>query len=483
MIVVWSEAEGAAAARAGVKVLSLTQHPLQRAGARTAAVLAGRDRPDDVTVTDLDGVAAAIVADVVRAAVADRESPSYDWWKVLYALFPNSKPTHAGRSRDATVLTPEVQQFFALDQADAALRPCTFCGSATAVLWSKSMLPMFDARMYPNTLPPRTAGWPVCRGCRVALWAMPYGAAVTVGGATVLTCDDDAVERSFAATNCERTARIRRVGFTSAAGASAEAVALRALRERAASGGNPVTTTLWAFKTDNREPWLRVTQTRLAVVNFLRALPAETEADRGWLRLQRTATKGSAEGAVVQDGRDVVAKMLFEPANQCRDKLLSELSARGEAVEKLSGRALRDWRALYALYLKEMCGMDPGVLKPVTELLVEWITAEKNPRGRFNDYRRVAGRTFQLQDLLMEAVARLLLDGRRPPDITDVTGLLFAPTSEGRHLRGQLFFEVATGLVARDARIGTRVKDDTDAERDGPLVGFDPFDDEDGAYT
>jgi CRISPR-associated protein Cst1 len=127
--------------------------------------------------------------------------------------------------------------------------------------------------------------------------------------------------------------------------------------------------------------------------------------------------------------------------------------------------------------------MDPGVLKPVTELLVEWITAEKNPRGRFNDYRRVAGRTFQLQDLLMEAVARLLLDGRRPPDITEVTGRLFAPTSEGRHLRGQLFFEVATGLVARDAPIGTRIKDDSDAEQDGPLVGFDPFDDEDGAYA
>ncbi len=461
-----------------IGALPLTHHPLQRTGARAVTILAKRDRPDDVTPPDLDEVAALIVKDVVRAAVASKEDPAYDWWKILYALFPNAKPTHASRPRDPAVLTPAVEELFAEEQTGMVLRPCTFCGSAASTLWSKSMLPMFDTTKFVNTLPPRTAGWPVCRACRIALWAMPYGAAVTAGSATVLTCDNDAVEHEFVVTNCERTARIRQTGFSSLpSNASPEWITLETLREHAFS--HPAATTLWMFKNDNQDPWLRVTETRLAVVNFLQVLPSDRDANRGWKRLQRVSTRVSPEGTVTHHGRDVVAKMLFDSANQRRDKLLSELFARGQDVEKFSGRTLRDWRALYALYLKEMCGMDPGVLKPVAELLVEWITAEENPRGRFNEYRRVAGRTFQLQDLLMNAVARLLLDGRRPPDVNKVTGLLLAPTSEGRYLRGQLFFDVAAGLVARDVKIGTRHTDETDTEPDGSLVGVDRHDDED----
>ncbi|WP_250290719.1 hypothetical protein [Frankia sp. CiP1_Cm_nod1] len=467
------------------------------------AFLAGRGHPADVTLTDLDDVAAKLVRDVVRASTADKNHPAYDWWKVLYALFPNAKPTHASRPRDAAVLTGEVERFFAVEQADATLRPCVFCGVPAGVLWSKSMLPMFDTTKFLNTLPPRTVGWPVCRACRIAVWAMPYGAAVTAGSATVLTCDSDAVERDFVAKNRERAARIQQTGFSSLpSNASPEAVTVWALRTYATrpdTEPRPVTTTLWMFKNDNQEPWLRVTATRLAVVGFLRALPADTSANRGWRQLQRALTRRAADGTVARDGRDAIARTLFEPVNDQRDRLLSELFNRRDSVEKTSAATLRDWRALSALYLKEMCGMDAGELKPVTELLVDWITAERNPRGRFNEYRRVAGRAFALQRLLMEASARLLLDGAHPSDITGVTGALFASSPQGWRLRGQLFFEVVAALVARGAQIGQKNtadadgtdpdadSDDSDAQ-DGSLVGFGPDpdeddDDSDGGYA
>jgi CRISPR-associated protein Cst1 len=460
--------------------LALTAHPLQRTGAWAVAVLAGRGHPDEVTTADLDAVTARIVRDVVRAATAGKDQPAYDWWKVLYALFPNAKPTHASRPRDAAVLTGEVQQFFAADRAEDLPLRCVFCGATAGTLWSKSMLPMFDTTKFRNTLPPGTVGWPVCRACRIAVWAMPYGAAVTAGSATVLTCDDDTIERKLAADNCDRAARIQQVGFSSLpSNASPEAVTLWALRNyatRPEATSRPVATTLWMFKNDNQEPWLRVTATRLAVVGFLRALPTEPAAERGWRRLQHALTRRAADGTVGRNGRDVVARTLFEPVNAHRDRLLVELFNRRDAVEKTSGSTLRAWRALSALYLREMCGMDTGDLKPVTRLLVDWIMAEKNPRGRFNEYRKVAGRTSGLQRLLMEASARLLLDGHRPSDITGVTGLLFASTAQGWQLRGQLFFEVVAELVVREAAIGTRTageSDDSD-DPDEPLVGVGP---------
>jgi CRISPR-associated protein Cst1 len=73
---------------AGVPLL-LTAHPLQRCGARAVALLAGRSAPAGVTVADLDAVADRLTGDVARASVAPKDSGAYDWWKVLFALYPN----------------------------------------------------------------------------------------------------------------------------------------------------------------------------------------------------------------------------------------------------------------------------------------------------------------------------------------------------------------------------------------------------------
>ncbi|SNQ48630.1 conserved hypothetical protein [Frankia canadensis] len=456
--------------------LALTEHPLQRAGARAIVALADVTEADRIDADALDRVAARIVGDVVEAAVTDRNSAAYDWWKILFAMYPNAKPTHAKRSQNRAELASEVGSYFAPDPVDdaAVSRPCAFCGGTTTVLWAKSTLPMFDTTKALNTLPPSLAGWPVCRPCRLAMWAMPYGASLTLGSATVLSCDNAEIERDFTAVNLDRSRKIRQVGVDGVpATATPERVALHALERHALD--RPVAATLWSFKNDNQEPWLRVSETRIAVVSFLYALRRDGEARAGWMTLRRRLTKKGRDGSTVQNGLDILARALFASANSRTDRILYYLSEQAGDLSRIPASTIRHWRALHALYLKEMHGVDGADLQPVTTLLADWITQEKNPRGRFNEYCRAAGRGYSLQRLLMQATARLFLDGRQPADITRVTErLLHGP--QGYQLRGQLFFEVAAELVRRQAAIGQKSGDEPEGGEDDPDAPLIPLD-------
>ncbi|MGH3932656.1 MAG: hypothetical protein ACRDTF_22085 [Pseudonocardiaceae bacterium] len=462
------------------KPLMMTGHPVQRCGAWAVTLLADREHPDEVSVDDLESVAGQLVDDVVRAAIAAKDSEFYDWWKVLFALYPNSKATHSGRPKDADALRPEIADLFAADPMPARMRPCTFCGSSSGMLWTKKNLPLFDTDRAVNTLPPQSAGWPVCRACRIAMWALPYGARVTAGSATVLTCEDPYVEWKFAQRNVARAARIRQLGFSGlGADASPEYVALKVLSDPAVH--RLVGTTLWMFKNDNQDPWLRVTGTRVAVAGFLRRMQADPQAWKGWLHLRRVLTRRDTRGVVVQHGADAAAKTLFEGESQRSDGLLRTLLSRAERTDQVSQRALLAWGALFRLYVKEMYEMDSSGLKPVVNVLAEWITAEKNAsRGRFGEYQSIASDPYKLNGLLMKATARLVLDGRRPADVTEAAPVLLASGSQGWRLRGQLFFEVVAVLMERDVQIGKKTETD---DEEIPEMTIPPNVDEEEDYA
>ncbi|GLW64294.1 hypothetical protein Arub01_25380 [Actinomadura rubrobrunea] len=432
--------------------LRLSGHPVQHCGVWTVTLMAGRERPEAVTPADLDAVAGRVVDDVVTAATADNTSAAYDWWKVLFALYPNSKPTHATRSRDRAVLLPQVKALFDADEPGARPLPCTFCESPCGTLWSKSELPLFESARALNVLPPGTAGWPVCRGCRVALWALPYGAWVTQGSATVLTCDDENIERRYAATNLRRADRIRQLGFEGLpADAGPEAVALEALREHAGDVGGAAT--LWTFKNDNQDPWLRVASTRLGVVRFLRAMRADPQCDHGWTKLQSALGRAQRGRAKAVDGATAAARLLFDRENEDGERLPQRLVELARDPDKIPRRTLLAWRALCRLYLEVMCDMDAGRLKPVATLLADWI-AKESTRGRFNEFRHAVDRSYDLYRLLKEASSRLALDGRPQEPINELFPLLFAEGPQGWRTRGQLYFDVMAELIVRDVPIG-----------------------------
>ena len=455
--------------------LRLTGHPLQRCGVRAIAELAGAGSSEDLTPAAMGEVADRLTGDIVRAATADKDAACYDWWKVLFALYPNSPATHSKRSRDPGELREAITRLFAPDTSPAT-SPCAFCGQPAGTLWGKDKLPMFDSVKAVNTLPPGLPGWPVCRGCRIAMWALPYGAWVTAGSATVMTCADDPVERRFAERNVLRARRIQHLGFSSLpADASAETVTLGALREHGTSTG--AGSTLWLFKNDNQDAWLRATATRGGVPTFIQRLFADPVCRVGWRALQRVLTARDKDGQIKTSGISAAAKTLFDPADQpggpAADRLQRELLRQASDIEQRTARTLTAWQALSRLYLEVMHGMDVGQVKPACELITGWIMAEPNPRGRFNRYVRASTRWSELQKLCMEATARLLLDGQRPPDITAVAPSLFASDMNGWRLRGLLFFDVVADLVNRDAPIGHKTEADGPDE-DLSTKTFDP---------
>lgn len=463
-----------------LSTLRLSRHPLQRCGARALAGLAEAGDPEAVTPALLEEVTRLLVKDLVRAAATtDKGHPAYDWWKVLFALYPNSPVTHSKRSRDPGELRAKIEDLFVRDNAENAMSPCAFCGEPASVLWGKDKLPMFDSLKAVNTLPPGLPGWPACRGCRTAMWALPYGAWVTEGSATVMTCPDDQVERRFVQQNLLRALRIQQAGFSGLpADASAETVTLEALREHGRTGAPGAT--LWLFKNDNQAAWLRVTATRGGIPAFLRGLFADPESKAGWYALQRALTKRDKDGTLAASGAAAAARTLFDPGDRpgrpSGDRLQRELLRQAGDLDRFTGQTLTAWRALCRLYLEVVHGMDTAQVKPARELITAWIMADPNPRGRYNRYARAAGRWTDLQRLLMEAANRLLLDGGHPPDVASAAQALLAPSLDGWRLRGLLFFDVVAELVNQGVPIGHKPAPDDSGDPDDEAAGpsFDP---------
>jgi CRISPR-associated protein Cst1 len=286
----------------------------------------------------------------------------------------------------------------------------------------------------------------------------------------VLSCGQDAVERLFTRRNVARARQVQQLGFGGLpASASAETIALEALRAHAA--GTAAGATLWIFKNDNQEAWLRVVTTRGGVPTFLRRMFADPDCRHGWRALTSVLTEYSGDGHVKTSGAAKAAKTLFDPADRPgeppADRLPKELLRQARDITRVTARRALAWRSLLRLYMEVMHQMDTSQVKPARELIVNWITQESNPRGRFNEYVRAADSAYRLQGLLMRASARLLLDGRQPSDITAVAPALLAagPTGQdGWRLRGLLFFDVVAELTACGAEIGHKNGEEDDPD-------------------
>ncbi|WP_344287716.1 hypothetical protein [Streptomyces synnematoformans] len=443
-------------------MLTATGHPLQRAGAWAVAVMAGRSEPELVTAADLDGVVEAVVADAVAAAVAGKDAARYAWWKVLYALYPNSKVTHAKRPKDAAVLTAGMTELFVPDDAEGERWPCALCGAVASVVWAKSTLPMFDTNKALNTLPPGVSGWPVCRGCRVAMWALPYGAWVTAGSATVLSCVQRQAEREFAEHNVQRAKRMMHAGASGmAADASPELVVVRALR---ALGPGLAATTLWSFKNDNQEPWVRVTRTRRAVPVFLASVSGNAPLRRGWQLLAHHLKREDADGQVTAYGAAEAARLLFEAEDGRSRSLLRQVYELLWETERWTAEDRAALTRLAFVYEKEVHGVEPDLSKVAT-LIADWIEhGSSSPRGQLAEYRKAALNGYRLGELLLEASFRLKLDGRPVAIVPEEWRLVVQQRSRAWEQRVLLAAEVLRLLQDRGVEVGKQPDDPAERE-------------------
>ncbi|MGW4237593.1 hypothetical protein ACWEJP_12245 [Streptomyces sp. NPDC004749] len=315
--------------------------------------------------------------------------------------------------------------------------------------------------------------------CRTGAW-------VTAGSATVLSCEQDAAEREFTARNVLRAKRIMQLGFGGlGAGARPESVVLRALK--ALGPDLPAAATLWSFKNDNQDPWLRVTRTRRAVPLFLATVEGNAEPRRGWRLLELALTRRDKKGQPVTSGPAEAARLLFEAEDGRSRSLLSQLHQLLDEPEK--SWSLRNRAALTRLafiYAEEILGMNPD-LKPVATVIADWIEYGSGaPRGRLAEYRNAALSDYKLGALLMQAHFRLTLDGRAVAATPEDWRPLIQQRPRAWEQRMLLSATVLQLLQERGVAVNERPVDPDDEARtellmERPILGGEDDDDDMGA--
>jgi CRISPR-associated protein Cst1 len=471
-------------------VLTASAHPIQACGAWSVAVLADRPSPQQVTPADLDVVAARITEDLYRAATAPKDDAGagYAWWREIFMQYPNSTPAHTNRGKkQPSVLRDEIAAMLApaLPGRAAACYRCTFCRQDADILWSKANLPMFDTHRYINNLPPGLAGWPVCRPCRVAMWAVLYGAWLEGGHAVVLECSNFDVQRAFTAANVKRTAQLHSLDRGKLPAGAPELVLLRALVRHAQEV--PASARLISFRSDNQEPRMSATSASGQVSAFLVLLFSDAVATLGWRTLAASLHRRDAASKATRSGEADLARLLFTTDGPSA-ALPVKASLLASHADNVSLRQAQGLHALTALYAKELFMADHTSLKPVTELLVAWITVNDNPRGRYNDFTLSCLDPYKLQRLLNLAEPESMRRGygHDLPDLTHAKAELIQHGQNRTVLRALLLSSVSAELRLRG--FGPKIGAKDDSDQDTPDEAFDaaagePDTDDEGDYA
>ncbi|MFB8236301.1 hypothetical protein ACFC58_07075 [Kitasatospora purpeofusca] len=272
----------------------LSPHPFQRSGAWTAALLAGVAHPGRLRNEHLDRLAARIADDCERAGRLATGEPGWAWLVRLAGMYPQSPPVHPSRAKYPQPIGTRVLEFLGPDpDPEAVVRqggrvwPCWMCQvPGASIRWGKDRLPLADSAQHINSTAVYGGGHPLCRRCRIALWALPYGTATTAGAmnATV-RCWNEAGERAAATAFLAVSEQALSEGWTSwRQGPAAEDVLWRLLAEHGDDQGLDVL----RWSNDNRSPRLDVSTLSPAAVRRLAELHRNADTDE-LRRAARTA--------------------------------------------------------------------------------------------------------------------------------------------------------------------------------------------------
>ncbi|MFB7375836.1 hypothetical protein ACFC6U_03130 [Kitasatospora purpeofusca] len=246
-------------------MLLLSHHPFQRSGAWAAALLAGLPHPGLLSGDGLDRVAARIAEDCERAGRLSKGEPGWAWLVRLAGMYPQSPPVHPSRARNPRPIGARVLDFLGPDpdpghvaEQGGRVWPCWMCYSPNAsIRWGKDKLPLADSAQHINNCAVYGGGYPLCRPCRIALWALPYGTA-TSGSALNVTvaCRDESSERAVTAAFLAVSERALAEGWTSwRQGPAAEDLLWQVIADRGADQGQ---LDVLRWSNDNRDPRLDV---------------------------------------------------------------------------------------------------------------------------------------------------------------------------------------------------------------------------------
>ena len=160
-------------------VYKWTNHPLLDMGIASLVSFSGRERPEDLTLDDLEKFAC-----YAEQAYRSPELASY-----LTVLFTSNFINPSFSAEKKISFVKEIVRS-RNNQPDPNLTPCTYCGRPSVRRAHRDLVPMLTGREAVNFFPGGAPGLAICGNCIVALQALSIGSPMCSGRSLVISCDD-----------------------------------------------------------------------------------------------------------------------------------------------------------------------------------------------------------------------------------------------------------------------------------------------------
>ncbi len=160
---------------------SWTNHPLVDMGIAALVSFADREKPDDLTSSDLEKF----------ARYAERAYFSPELGSYLTVLFTsnfiNPNPNISADKKKQSV--KEILGLYAAEP-NSSLAACSYCSQPSIRVAHRDLVPMLTGREAINFFPGGYPGLALCGKCILALQALSIGAPMCSGRALVVSCDN-----------------------------------------------------------------------------------------------------------------------------------------------------------------------------------------------------------------------------------------------------------------------------------------------------
>lgn len=415
---------------------SWTGHPLVDMGIAALVAFGHREKPADITSSDLEKF----------ASYAEKAYFSPELVSSLAVLFtsnfipinPNPKIAHETRKNE---LAKILWSFKA--QSDSTLAACVYCANPSVQLVHRDLVPMLAARQDINFFPDGGHGLPLCGFCIVAIQALTVGALVCneagrPAGALVISCDDPQILLGFVR-EWQREIR-KRVQTSQVAGVKqsrinwprtriVETIArLEIERDR----DHLPTVTAYHLRNDLRGPRATIVLLPSPTIGFVLQARAAKRRE-AWKRIVNDAWEIPAQPKAGEEAPEVEQTSL-------RNYLFEDLFDLPEAANRFvrvyflrkairSSQKGRDPRSSYCgwkdyisglwdltgLFLREVIAMDPARIEAIRNLgdmIAEEIATEDDSKFWWRVYKADSYRGVRLA--LIQASQRRLKRGLAP---------------------------------------------------------------------
>jgi CRISPR-associated protein Cst1 len=179
-------------------LLDYVGHPLVDVGAAAIAAFVSKEHPREVSVADLEQVAAYLEREYQREYMRG----------YLTCVFPNAAYVNpiAGPEKKQAFLQAHLYSFRETAAADAD--PCALCVRPAAVRGFRQHVPMLTGEGVLNFFPNARPGLPLCSGCMISIAALPLGALKCRGRALIVHADEPALTLHFARAHVQRNRQL-----------------------------------------------------------------------------------------------------------------------------------------------------------------------------------------------------------------------------------------------------------------------------------